>query len=444
MEVSYEFKRAHSILYRIFYKKDHIEPILSSLESPYGKRSLQRVTDLTYGVARWNLYLEELIKKVSHVPFERIEREVLLILKIALYQMVLNPLRPDYAIVDEAVEFAKEINKKNSANFINAVLRKIKKKSSVKRNVYEFVPLEEKFSIKYSHPIFLVKRWIKNFGIRGCEEILKENQKIPKIDLLVNIKKIDLNKMEELLLKNNIISEKSLFCPAGLKILKGNPLKAPDEIRQNFYVMDLTAQGFAYFFSMFGGNSLLDLASAPGGKSLCVRIFHKYKIHICSDLFFARIFKVKKNFSLFDEEVFLLLQTIIKPAIKAEIFDRIILDAPCSGTGVLRKNPEAKWRLKEKDFEEFKKKQIELLKESLNLLCKGGYLLYMTCSLEPEENEEVVFEVLKKEKNVEVFKDYKDFSIPLIDYLSPKGFIRIFPKEELDGMSGVILYKKKY
>ncbi|MEJ5167278.1 MAG: transcription antitermination protein NusB, partial [Thermoanaerobaculia bacterium] len=128
MGISYEFKRAYSILFKVFYDKVHIEPIISALESPFGKKSIQRITDISYGVARHNLYLEALVKKLSQRNFDKIEREILLILKIALYQLILNPIRPDYAVVDEAVEFAKTLGKENSARFVNAILRKIQKK----------------------------------------------------------------------------------------------------------------------------------------------------------------------------------------------------------------------------------------------------------------------------------------------------------------------------
>lgn len=439
MGISYEFKRAYSILSRVFYDKVHIEPIISSLESPFGKKSIQRITDISYGVSRHNLYLEAIIKKLSKRNFEKIEKEILLILKIALYQLILNPVRPEYAVVDEAVEFTKSLGKENSARFVNAILRKIQKKPQIKKDVFSLGPPEEKLSIKYSHPLFLVERWIKEFGLRKTEDILKENQKIPKFDLLINIKKIGLKEMKELLLKNKIIAEETPYCPAGLKIVKGNIKELPEEIKKNIYVMDLTAQSFAHLFSQFKGNSFIDLASAPGGKSLCISLFHNFKIQIASDLFFTRLFKVKKNFNNFEKEIKILIQSILKPALKEGIFDRILLDAPCSGTGVLRKNPEAKWRIEEKDFLGYKKKQKELLNSALNLLVKGGLLFYTTCSLEKEENEEVVEEIIRDKKNFKVFNDYKDINHPILNFLEPSGFIRVFPQEELDGMTGVII-----
>lgn len=441
MGISYEFKRAYSILCKVFYDKAHIEPILSSIESPFGKKSIQRITDLTYGVARHNLYLEEIIKKLSKRPFEKVEKEILIILKIALYQLILNPVRPEYAVVDEAVEFTKTLGKENSTRFVNAILRKILNKPLLKKDIIGFGPPEEKLSVKYSHPEFLVKRWIKEFGNKKCEDILIENQKIPKIDLLVNLNKIKIKEMKDLLLQNKIIAEESIFCPAGLKILEGNPQNIPDEIKNKFYVMDLTAQGFGFLFAQFKGNAFVDLAAAPGGKSLCISLFHNYKIQIASDLFFTRLVKVRKNFQNFGKKINLLIQSILKSSLKTEIFDRILLDAPCSGTGVLRKNPEAKWRLKEEDFKEYKKKQKELLNSALDLLSKNGLLFYITCSLEKEENEEVVLEIIEEKKGFEIFKEYKNIDNMILNFLEPNGFIRVFPHEELDGMTGVIIKK---
>lgn len=443
MGISYEFKIAYSILFRVFYKKDRIEPILSALSSPYGKKSIQRITDLTYGVARYSLYLDTVIKKISRIDFEKIEREVLLILKIAIYQLLLNPVRPEYSVVDEAVEFAKKIKKENSAKFINAILRKIIRKPQIKKEIYSFGPPEERLAIKYSHPIFLIEKWIKAFGNLICEEILIENQKIPKIDLLVNIKNISLKEMKEILLKNKIIAEESKYSPAGLKIIKGNIRNLPQEIKKNFYVMDLTAQSFSYLFAQLKGNFFVDLASAPGGKGIAISLFHKYKVHISSDLILSRILKVKRNFQNFNGKTKLLVQDILNLALKKYRFDRVLLDAPCSGTGVLRKNPEAKWRLSFENFKEYKNKQKKLLSSALNLLSPGGLLFYITCSIEKEENEEVVMEILEEREGFEIFNDYKGIKNPILNFKDQIGFIKVLPQEELDGMTGVIIRKKE-
>lgn len=441
MAVSPEFQRAYTVLDRSFHERDHIQPLLASLDLSERRINIQRVTDLCFGVARWALYLDGVAGKLSSKPMVSLEKEVRLILRLALYQLILSPHRPEYAVVDEATEYAKAIGKTNAARFINAVLREYLRCPEIKNEVGLYGEVSEKLSVRYSHPEFLVRRWMDRHGHRRTEEMLRANQEIPRMDLLARLRSISRDDLAERLLEAHITTEPSELSPAGLTVLRGNALGLPAPLRNMFYVEDLSCQAMAWLFSRLGGKRLLDAAAAPGGKSLALSQFQAYEVHVASDLFITRMARLRENLLFFGGGILPVLQDARNPGMRPGAFDRILLDAPCSGTGALRKNPEARWRLEEGIFREYHEKQVEILKALLPLLAPGGYLLYMTCSLEPEENEEVVERVTADHPEMSFVRRDARFPKELLLFQEQSGFFRILPSTRTDGMTAAVLKK---
>jgi len=441
MDVSAEFQRAYEVLDRSFHERDHIQPLLASLDRTERRINIQRVTDLCFGVARWSLLLDGVAGKLSSKPVEELEREVRLILRIALYQLIFSPYRPDYAVVDEATEYAKVLGKTNASRFVNAVLREYLRRPEVRNEVGLYGEVAENLAVRYSHPPFLVKRWMARFGHRRTEEMLRCDQDVPKMDLLVRLRRISRDDMVERLMEARVTTEPSELSPAGLTVMRGNALGLPDPLRSLFYIEDLGCQAMAWLFSRLGGDRLLDAAAAPGGKSLALSQMHGYGTHVASDLFFSRTVRLKENLNAFGGGITVLIQDARRPAIREGTFDRIVLDAPCSGTGVLRKNPESRWRLDVGVFGDYQKKQLELLEALLPALAPGGYLLYITCSLEPEENEDVVGEFIAKHPEMSLVKRDARFPRELLAHQEQSGIFRILPRDRTDGITGAVLQK---
>jgi 16S rRNA (cytosine967-C5)-methyltransferase len=509
MGVSAEFQRAYEVLDRSFHERDHIQPLLASLDRTERRINVQRVTDLCFGVARWSLYLDAVVAELAVKPREKspapgahptdavdgdqsmgtasnyyfgkpaedlsaeetallstlirrpgrdaarrsaegartrrgveaLEREVLLILRIALYQLIFSLHRPDYAVVDEATEYAKVLGKTNASRFINAVLREYLRRPEVRNDVGVYGDVTENLAVRYSHPPFLFRRWMARFGHRRTEDILRADQDVPKLDLLVQLRRISRDDMVEKLLEARVTTESTDLSPAGLTVMRGNALGLPEPLRSMFYVEDLSCQAMAWLFSRLGGDRLLDAAAAPGGKSLALSQMHGYSTHVASDLFLSRTVRLRENLRAFGGGITIVIQDARKPAIRRGAFDRIVLDAPCSGTGVLRKNPESRWRLDAGVFADYHKKQLELLEALLPALATGGYLFYITCSLEPEENEDVVGEFIAKHPEMSLVKRDARFPRELLAHQEQSGIFRILPRDRTDGITGAIMHK---
>lgn len=439
MAVTPEIRKTYAILDRAFHDRDHIQPLVASLGR--GERGIGRVTDIAYGVARWALYLDGVVGRLSNRPAETLEREVALVLRIALYQLIFNPRRPDYAVVDEACELIKSLGKEHAAGFVNAILRTYLRNPTVKTEVGAYGDLEERLSVRYSHPRFLVRRWVEHLGHRRAEAVLRADQEVPRMDLLADLRRITREDLMERLLTEGVTTRPSELSPAGLAVEQGHPLEVSSELRRLFYIEDLGCQAFSWLFSRLGGERLWDAAAAPGGKTLALSRYHRYSVHLAGDLFPTRLAKMKQNLAAFDARAIVAAVDARRPSLKPAFFDRILVDAPCSGTGVLRKNPEARWRLEEKSFAVSAERQRRILEAVLPVLSPGGYLLYMTCSLEPEENEEMVGAVLESHPELTQVKRDSRFPKEMLAYQEKTGFFRFLPSDETDGFTGVVLKK---
>lgn len=253
MAVTPEIRKAYTILDRAFHDRDHIQPLVASLGR--GERGIGRVTDIAYGVARWALYLDGIVGRLSNRPLEGMEREVVLVLRIALYQLIFNPKRPDYAVVDEACELAKELGKEHASKFVNAILRTYLRNPGVRTEVGAYGDLEERLSVRYSHPRLLVRRWVETLGHRKAEAVLRADQEIPRMDLLADLHRVTREELMERLLREGVTTRKSELSPAGLVVEQGHPLEITGDLRRLFYVEDLGCQAFAWMFSRFGGSA---------------------------------------------------------------------------------------------------------------------------------------------------------------------------------------------
>jgi 16S rRNA (cytosine967-C5)-methyltransferase len=439
MAVTPEVRKAYSVLERVFHDRDHIQPLVASLDR--GGRGIGRITDIAYGVARWALYLDGILAKLCARPLEALDREVVLALRIGLYQLVFTPQRPDYAVVDEAAELVRERGRPGAVKFVNAVLRAYLRRPAVRNEVGLYGDLEERLAVRYSHPRLLVRRWVEHLGHRKAEAVLQADQEVPRLDLLVDLRSGSREELAEELVRAGVTTHPSALSPGALVVDQGRPLDAPAELRRRFYIEDAGCQAFAWLFSRLGGERLWDAAAAPGGKTLALSRYHRYRVHLASDLFPTRLMKMKRNLDAFGSGAVAAAVDARRPALRAGYFDRILLDAPCSGTGVLRKNPEARWRLEEGTFAECARRQRELLEGVIPHLAPGGFLLYMTCSLEPEENEEMVGEAMEAHPELEVVRRDRRFPAEMLPFQEKTGWFRLLPSRETDGFSGVVIKK---
>ncbi|HEX9982874.1 MAG TPA: transcription antitermination factor NusB [Thermoanaerobaculia bacterium] len=333
-----ERQRAFQILKRI-EKEDLYASLLLHDETGF-------VRTLVLGVLRWRSRLDHAIATVAERPLSKLDRDVVDILRVGVYQLLYMDV-PAYAAVSETVDLAP----KRARGFVNAVLRRAEK-----------APVPTDPAVRNAHPRWLFERWVKTYGAERAEKIAAANQELSYPDVLS---------------LSGAVPPEALASELVEDVWKLHGSSSELD-RRDFYPLD---EGSAVIAAIARacGDDVLDLAAAPGGKTLTME--HRGARVVSNDVSFSRIRP------LVGRTKRLVISDGRQPPFRRK-FGVVLLDAPCSATGTIRKNPELKWRLREQHLAAFATLQKELLAKARELA--SGYVVYSTCSLEPEENDAVV------------------------------------------------------
>lgn len=373
---------------------------------------------LAYGAIRFlgenQFFIRKLInKKITNKKIEAL-------LCVALFQLN-HDQSNDFTIVNEAVEAAKFINKSWAGSFVNGVLRNfIRQKDNLKS---ELKNDEEAF---YSYPLWWI-RLIKEAYNKDWESILLNGNKHPPLTLRINVRKINLKQYEEKLKSESI--KYRVLGDIALELTQPIPVeKIPGFIEGEVSVQDFGAQLAAKLLDLKDGQVCLDACSAPGGKT--GHMLEIADIELVSiDQQKERLYKVKENLERLQLHAHLKCADLL--AIKSwwndKLFDRILLDTPCSASGVVRRHVDIKWLRRPRDIEMFAKQQKIMLQAMWQLLKKGGKLLYATCSIFPDENQRVIDDFIKKHSDAKEVKwsvdsKYSKYENQLIPSENHDGF----------------------
>jgi len=393
--------------------------------------------ELVMGVLRWRSALDEEIREASDAPLERLAPNLREILEIALYQLRHLDRVPAYAAVDEAVQSAHSFAGPRAAGFVNAVLRKIERSprgrdSGVARSESESA---EALALAYSHPGFLVARWIERLGLEATRAVLDADNRSSPLDLMANPRRTDLASLQRALRAETIETDESPLTPLALTVRTGNPLRSRLFADGHFSIQDVASQALPLLLPP--GETLLDLAAAPGGKSFAAIFLGRATRAICLDRSLERLSLLADNRRrLGVPEALPATADIRATPLTVGQFDRILFDAPCSGTGTLRKNPEIRYRITPEVIARLARTQREALASIVPLLAPGGFLLYSTCSLEREENEDVVASLLAQAPLLEPAGI--EAPEPLAPFLDGNRF-QILPSATSDGFTAHLL-----
>lgn len=394
--------------------------------------------ELALGTLRWLRRIDHVISRASHRPFEKIEPALRAPLRIAAYQLLFLDRVPTHAAVHEGVEHARRQTHRGGASFANAVLRRIARDPSLDAwPVEEEDPLR-RLAIEKSHPDFLVERWKQRLGLEKTLELLDANNRPKVLQLLAFRDRGGREILAESLIDQGVMVEPSALSPQGLIVRSGNPLHSASYRRGDFYVQDEASQAAALVPPPRPGERILDAAAAPGGKSFTLLATEPAVRPVLADVSPARLAQLRANLRRLGRRLPLVQADAGRPAL-AGPFDRVILDLPCTGTGTLRKNPELKWRITENEIGRLTRQSLRLLEGSASLLGPGGLLVAITCSLEPEENEDVVAAFLVGHPEFELAALQSRLTFPLGSWLGGTGCWRIPPEAEHDGFTVHVL-----
>lgn len=359
-------------------------------------------TELVYGTVKAKGTLDWYLEQCVSRPLNKVNKDILSILRVSVYQLLYMERIPASAAVNEAVKLTRCVSHEGGAKFVNGVLRGLLRKQVAGEFI---IPALEKddagyMAIKYYHPRWLIKRWLGPWGKEGTEKLLSFNNSPAPVCLRVNTLITTRQKLLDILTDMGAAVVPSSWSEDGIVASKLPPLNVLMNVLPGyFYIQDESSMLVAAVLAPEKGMKILDLCSAPGGKSthLAQLMCDQGEIIAC-DIHEHKLQLVAENAAR-------LKLNCIKPFFNdaakfreewIESFDRVLVDAPCSGMGVLRRRAEARWRKQRTDLKVFPPLQLAILENAARYVKRGGTLVYSTCTIEQSENHYLVEEFLTK------------------------------------------------
>lgn len=405
-------------------------PLLDALQGE--TRDVNFIRTLVLGVLRWQLRLDYVIEQLAARRVARIDRMPMQLLRMGIYQLMFMEV-PTYAAVSETVTLTGQ-SAARAKGFVNAVLRK-----ATASDLHAMLPPDSgdelaRLPVEFAHPKWLVERWVSSFGVSRTKAILASNQSFSHPDLLVNERRLSIEAAEEILTAKQISFERSSITPGVLRIEAGTS-KLREEIAAGlFYPMDEASVLVATLVDVHHGR-VLDLAAAPGGKSLVMAL--RGGNVTSNDISPQRLYRLRRLLPRFvDGQPSLVVSDARAAAFRRGAFHSVLLDAPCSATGTIRKSPEIKWRLTREAIEAFGLLQREMITEALKL--DPEVCIYSTCSLEPEENDGVIDHALASTAHYRL-DDAGEVATREAHRWIRDGVLRITPESGTDGFTAFVL-----
>lgn len=375
--------------------------------------------ELTLGVLRQQLFLDRLIHTLS--GGRRLDREVAIALRLGVYQMRFLERVPAYSAVSESVELVQRARKSSAKGFVNALLRKYQKQEPE----LQFADELDRVSVTTSHPRWLIEKWAEDMGMETAAELAEANNRLPETAFRVLIGNSDVDKLLERSRPSEYVE--GCFLTNG-SITDVHPLAAGGLI----YIQGEASQLTSMTVDVDPGESFLDVCAAPGGKTGHIaRRSRESCLIVAGDLHRQRVEHLKMNCEMQGAGEVCIVQydAVNGLPFANNSFDSILVDAPCSGTGTIRSNPELRYFLEPQDLQDLATKQLAILLNASKLLKRDGTLVYSTCSLEPEENEWVCASFVEKAGDIVQEQ-------PRVGpkFLTPNGYARTWPhRDNMDG-----------
>ena len=406
------------------------------------------VSQLVQGVVRWRLRLDWIIDEVAHFPITKIDRPVLDILRLALYQIFFLDRVPESAAVDEAVKQAKKRYPHHVVSFVNGVLRNIcRRKDRIAFPDRSEDPVRH-LSFFYSYPEWLVEMWVEELGEEKAEALLAAENGIPPLTIRANTLRISRADLVKRLEGEGLNGKPTRYSPLGIVI--GGGRGRVDRLKSFkeglFQVQDEAAQLTSFLLAPRPRSAVLDVCAGLGGKAThLAELMGNLGSVVALDTNRGRLISLAENSMR-------LAISIIHPVIAdatgniraflRPLFDYVMVDAPCSGLGVLSRHPDGKWNRDRKDVDRLAGVQVSILNRAVQTLRRGGRMLYVTCTISRQENEGVVEAFLKENRDA-FLANLRDEAPPWArELVDEKGFFRTLPDaHQTDGFFAALFGK---
>jgi 16S rRNA (cytosine967-C5)-methyltransferase len=418
MPISPARAAAFDILLRIEQQEAYAQELLHS--SPYGRLSSADhglATELVLGVLRWRSLLDDKIAHFSTKAVGKLDLEVLTALRLGAYQLVFLSRIPQHAAVHESVELVKRARRSSAVPFVNAVLRQLVGRSAEAKAAEESeatdaalprpssVPDPDgaagdrqgaesaaQLSQALAHPCWLVERWVCEFGAETARKICEYDQRVPETSIHLADSRAEAELQQE-----GIALDAGRLLASARRLRTGNASRSRAFLEGPVAIQDECSQLVARLVGH--GSRILDCCAAPGGKTRILAERNPEARIAAMELHPHRARLLRKLVAAQNVDV---INCDVREFTPPASFDRVLVDLPCSGTGTLAHHPEIKWRLRPQDLADLAVRQLQILRAAMRCLAPGGELVYSTCSLEREENEQVVERALAAEPSFQV------------------------------------------
>lgn len=429
------------ILTRVQTRQAYTDKLLDKELNAFSEVDKGLITEVVNGVLRWQFRLDWYLRQLYVGEYNNLIPDVKNNLRSAGYQLMFLDKIPPYAVLNEAVEIAKSKYNQKTANLINAILRNFLRQQKKLEYVEMNLEYLERLCVSYSHPEWLVQRWIEQWGVDNALALCKSNNERPVLSIRLNNLLADAESFFKTLDENNVPYEQHPDFPEFVWIHDFSEFRRLDFMKKGWAsVQDISTGLPVRLLNPRPGESVMDMCAAPGGKSGFIADKMKNQGFLLSvEKHMNRAKMLKDNLNRYGVTN---AHTVAADATDLPTdrqFDKILLDAPCSGFGVLRKRVDLKWKRSLNDVMEMQTLQLRLLDSAAASLRPGGVMVYSTCTIEIEENERVVEKFLEKHKDFR--QDRLEGEIPG-QYLWNKISVRTFPhRHKMDGSFIVRLRK---
>jgi 16S rRNA (cytosine967-C5)-methyltransferase len=439
-------RAAFDILLRIEKEKSFADILIDHELSKDFIRGADRglLTELVYGVLRRQGTLDHIIGQFSKQRPEKLELFVLLLLRLGVYQAFFLDRVPVSAAVNETVNIAKELAPR-AAGFINAILRSADRGRDTITYPDRATNPVEYLAARYSHPAWLAAQWCKQLGTDDAEALAAAMAEPPPFTIRTNTLRISREALLERLTQEGVSCSPTVWSADGIRLNQSGAITRLPSFKEGlFTVQDESSQLAPLFLAPTKGERVLDACAAPGGKTTQIAQLMEDQGEICAcDVNHKKLRLIRETcdrLGIQAVRTFTMDATAPSNAVKDTLFDRILVDAPCSGLGVIRRNPEGKWWKTAADLAHLAVTQREILENLCRYLAPGGTLLYATCSTSRQENEDVLDAFLARHPEFQV-EDLRPLFPGFAPLLTERGFFRSWPHR--DGMDGFFAARLK-
>jgi len=397
--------------------------------------------EIVHGVTRWLGRIDWILNGFYKGQFSKCIPNIKNAMRVALYQILFLDKVPDYAAVNEAVEFVKKLQGQKPADLTNAVLRNIIRSKDSIRYPEPEEDLVAYLSAYYSHPTWLVKRWSNRFGKDETEKLLIANNNKPSLIIRVNNIVSNIEELKSLLNSVDLKYSTANYLPEFLRMNSLSNITDWEYFQKGYFSVQDESTGLPIkLLDVKPGMRVLDLCAAPGGKTAFIAdVMQNSGEIIALDRFESRLKILQKNLNRLKVNIVKMITIDANEYDDTEGFDRVLVDAPCSGLGTLTKKPDLKWKRDLGDIRKIVNIQYELLKKGATFLRNGGSIVYSTCTIEPEENFEIVNKFLSEHPD---FKLVNAGELLPSDLVDKNGCIQTMPHiHRIDGSFAAKLIK---